>query len=300
VSVSPAIGLAQEAGDSDLPASRWLRWRRVPIGAWFAGAWILQIIVLAVTANWLPIPGYDVIVGKPLQTPGFRITNPLGTDALGRSELSRLIYGARASLTVAVISALIGMTIGSLLGMTAGYVKGRMDGAVSLITDSILSVPALVLLIAIASIRGAKGSNYVILITGLVVISIPTFARIARAQTLSHTGRDYIVAARALGMSRVRVMFSEVLPNIALPILSYALVTVAILIVVEGSLSFLGIGIPPPSPSWGGMVSDGTQDLTTSPALVVTPSLVIAFTILAFNVLGDHARRVFDTGSGRG
>jgi peptide/nickel transport system permease protein len=284
-------GLHEDDVERSQPSSStWSRVRSLQIGVWLAGAWVVLVIVLALTANWLPIKGYDDIVGPPSLSPGFRFTNPLGTDTIGRSELSRLIFGARSSLLVAFLSVVIGMCIGTGLGMLAGYVKGWFDGLTSIVTDSILSIPALVLLIALGSIRA---QSLELLIGGLVVISIPTFTRLARAQTLSHAQRAYVVAARALGMKRRTLLISEVLPNVALPILSFALVIVALLIIVEGSLSFLGLGIPPPSPSWGGMIADGTQHMTTSPALVLTPSIVVLITVLSFNVLGDHARRKF-------
>jgi peptide/nickel transport system permease protein len=289
----PTWVLARRAG------ARLRRAAHAPVSVWLAGIWATLIVFAAITANWLPIPGYNVIVGPPALAPGFRTNLPLGTDGLGRSELSRLIFGARASLAVAIASVAIGMLLGAVLGMLAGYNQGWLDGGVSLVTDSILSIPALVLLIGLTSIRVGKGSSYGVLVAGLVVVSIPTFARLARGQTIIQARREYVMAARALGMTRRRLIFLEILPNVAMPILSYALVIVGVLIVVEGSLSFLGLGIPPPTPSWGGMIADSTQSLNVSPALVVTPAVVVALTVLAFNVLGDHARARYEESTGK-
>jgi peptide/nickel transport system permease protein len=255
---------------------------------WVALSWIVVVILLAITANWLPIKGYGAVVGDPSEAPGFRLPEALGTDDLGRSVLSRLIFGARVSLTVAVVSVAIGTTIGGILGMMAGYFRGWLEWVVGVLVDSVLAFPPLVLLLTIAAVRGA---SLVTLVIGLVLVSIPTFTRLARANTLSQAHREYVLSARSLGAGDVRILFTEILPNIVLPVASYAVAVAALLMIAEGSLSFLGLGIPPPEPSWGGMVAEGRDYLSTAPFLVIVPALTMFVTILALNVLGDYARR---------
>lgn len=258
---------------------------------WLATSWLALIIVLALTAPLLPLPGYDVRIDRPALSPSLDLARLLGTDGLGRSTLSRLIYGAQVSLAVGVVSVLIGMIVGGTLGLLAGYLRGWFEKVVSVITDSLLAYPPLVLLLAITSTLGSSLSS---LVVSLGLLCVPTFTRLSRANTLAFAQREFVTASRALGGRPLRIVFREILPNVVLPVASYAFVMAAVVIVAEGSLSFLGLGIPPPSPSWGGMISVAKDRLATEPQLVFIPAAAMFLTIFALNVVGDRARTRFD------
>lgn len=253
--------------------------------------WLALVGLLAIFADLLPIPSYDVRIDRPALGPSWDLAGLLGTDALGRSTLSRLIYGARVSLAVGVVSVLIGMVIGGVLGLLAGYLRGWFEKVVIIITDSLLAYPPLVLLLAITSTLGSSLRSLVI---SLGLLCVPSFARLARANTLAFAQREFVTASRALGGRALRIVFREILPNVVLPVASYAFVIAAVVIVAEGSLSFLGLGIPPPSPSWGGMISTAKDRLGTQPHLVFIPAVTMFLTIFALNVVGDRARTRFD------
>jgi peptide/nickel transport system permease protein len=269
--------------------------RRKPrsIAFWLASAWVGLVVFVAVFADVLPLARYDIIVDlEPRLGPRLSFTEPLGTDGIGRSVTSRLIFGARQSLIIGLATVVLSLAIGLVLGIVAGYFRGKIDAAFNVLMDAFLSIPALVLLLAVASV-GKRDISTVIL--GLVIIGIPTFARLARANTLALADREFVQAARAMGASNGRIISREIFPNVLLPISSYAFLWLAVVIVAEGSLSFLGVGIPPPKPSWGGMVNDGRPFLQTEPYLVFVPAICLVFTVLSFTIIGDRARRRFDT-----
>lgn len=255
--------------------------------------WLALIVILAVTASFLPIAAYSVPVGQPRLAPqtGGGIDLLLGTDNVGRSLLSRCIYGARVSLVVGVVAALLGLFVGTVLGLIGGYIGGRVDWIISLLTDSMLAFPPLILLLALSSILTPSVTT---ILLGLAVITIPSFVRISRAQTISWSSREFVRAAKNLGASRVRILVREILPNVLPALGSFVPIVVAALIVAEGSLSFLGLGIPPPTPSWGGMINEGKSLLATSPHVVFVPAAVIFLTVLSLNQVGDHLRSRFD------
>jgi len=256
-----------------------------------AAGWLVLIVLLALFASVLPIPAYDVRIDRPALGPSLDLARLLGTDALGRSTLSRLIYGARVSLAVGFVSVLIGMVIGGTLGLLAGYLRGAFEKIANILTDSLLAYPPLVLLLALTSTMGSSLRSLVI---SLGLLAVPTFTRLARANTMAFAQREFVTASRALGGRRLRIVFREILPNVVFPVASYAFVMAAVLIVAEGSLSFLGLGIPPPSPSWGGMIAAAKDRLATQPQLVFIPAAAMFLTIFALNVVGDRARRRFD------
>jgi peptide/nickel transport system permease protein len=241
----------------------------------------------------LPLRRFDVIINNlpPRTAPGLR-GEFLGTDATGRSVLSRAVFGARESMIVAVASVAIAMTAGLVIGIAAGFFRGKLDGVLGVVLDAILSIPALVLLMAIAAVGKRDLTSLAI---GLGIVGVPTFARLGRATTLSLVDRDYVTAARVLGAGNVRLMVRELLPDVVLRVSSYAFLFMAFVIVAEGSLSFLGLGIPPPEPSWGGMINDGRAYLETQPHLVFIPAACLFFTVAGLTVVGDRARRHFDT-----
>ncbi|MBW8825808.1 MAG: ABC transporter permease [Acidobacteria bacterium] len=268
------------------------RGRASRVMAILAIMWLGLVLVLAIGADLLPLAPYDAPVGGPRETPGLRLHEPLGTDAIGRSQLSRAIYGARVSLSVGILSVLLGLAAGGTLGMIAGYFGGKLDAVIGTLNDSVLAFPPLVLLLAITAIFRQSLPT---LIGSLAVLSTPSFVRLARAGALSYKEREFVIAARSMGASHARILTRELLPNLMFSLLSYSFLIVAVIIVAEGSLSFLGLGIPPPTPSWGGMVATGRDYLATDPQLVFTPAVIFLLTVLSFNVLGDRARRRFDT-----
>lgn len=262
------------------------RRRRRDIGALLGLIWLTIIVVAAVIADWLPIPDpaevHDVYAAPPQLG-----EHLLGTDVIGRDTLSRCIYGARVSLAVGLGATAMAMVFGVALGMIAGYFRGWADSVISVLLNFLLAFPPLVFLIALV---GAMQPSITNLMLGLGLLGIPNFARVARANTIAFAGREFVTAAKALGASPFRVLRRELLVNVMLPVMSMTLVVMAALVVAEGSLSFLGLGVPPPTPSWGGMLASGRDRLTDSPHLVLIPALFFFLTVFAFNRLGDWAR----------
>ena len=267
------------------------RQRRVGALFIFAVAWIAAISLAAIFANWLPIQSptdMDLLAKRaPLFSPG----HILGTDHLGRDELSRLIYGGRISLTVGLLAPVIGVTIGGALGMLAGYFRGRLETFVTGGVDVLLAFPPLVFALALTTYLGQSVFNITLVIG---ILGIPAFTRVARAVTLSLSEREFVTAARALGATHSRIILRELLPNVALPLVAFFLLGVAVTIVVEGALSFLGLGVPPPAPSWGSMIGEGRESLDIAPWLAFLPAGVMFLTVLAFNVVGDTLRALTD------
>lgn len=254
--------------------------------------WLVTIIVLAVIASLLPLATYSVPVGPPRMAPSFdSLDTLLGTDNVGRSLLARCIYGARVSLVIGTVAGFAGLMIGTIIGLLGGYLGRRVDWFISLLTDSMLAFPPLILLLALASILTPSVTTIMV---GLTLITLPNFVRIARAQTIAWSSREFVRAAKNMGASNSRILIREILPNVLPALGSFFPIVVAALIVAEGSLSFLGLGIPPPQPSWGGMISDGKSLLADSPHVVFVPAMVIFFTVFSLNQVGDHLRSRFD------
>lgn len=255
-------------------------------------AWLTVVIALAVMADLLPLTSYATPVGPPRQTPQWgSLDLLLGTDKLGRSLLARCIHGAQVSLLVGTVASLVGSAIGSCIGMIGGYFRKRVDPVVRLLTDAMLAFPPLILLLALASVLTPSVRT---LLVGLSLLIIPSFIRLARANTLAWSVREFVLAARNMGAGHGRILIKEIMPNVLPPLAAYLPIVMAALIVAEGSLSFLGLGIPPPTPSWGGMIADGKDAIAEAPHMVFIPSLVIFCTVFALNQVGDHLRHRFD------
>lgn len=262
---------------------------------YFSMGWILLVLLGAIFADLLPIENYAVPTELGARVrPGFN-KEFLGTDILARSNLSRIVFGARSSLAVGFGAVVIGMFVGSMLGITAGYFKGKVDTIVTIIVDSALAFPPLVLLLAISAMVTPTLTT---IILQLAILSIPSYARLSRANTLAFAEREFVMAARAMGAKHSRILLKEIFPNVLMPLLVFAFLAIAVLMVAEGALSFLGAGVPPPTPSWGKMMSDGRPFLESDPHLVFVPSLILLVTIFSLNVIGDFARRRFDTKDG--
>ncbi|MGO1543637.1 MAG: ABC transporter permease [Gulosibacter sp.] len=260
---------------------------------WFSYAWIGVIVFLALFAQILPFPEHDAIAGPIRQAPSFSgpIELWLGTDAVGRSMLSRIVYGAQVSLVVGVAAASIGVTVGILLGLVAGYFRGFADSLITLIADVLLSIPVLVLLLAVTAIYSP---SIWVLLTGLAVASVPTFTRLTRANTMAWASRDFVRAAKNMGASNIRILLREILPNVVPSIAAYLPLVIAALIVAEGSLSFLGLGVPPPTPSWGGMINAGAQVMRNEAYMVLVPAITLFLTVFSLNQAGEDLRTRFD------
>ncbi len=220
------------------------------------------------------------------------VVNPLGTDALGRDVLSRLIYGARISVVVGLSAMLIGGAIGTLLGLTAGYFGGRLDDIIMRIADVQLAFPFILLAIMFLVVLGSGVWNLVVI---LGIGQWVTYARIARAQTISVREKEYVEAARALGARTPSIMFRTILPNILAPLTVIASFNVASVVLSEAALSFLGLGVPPTVPTWGGMLAESRDQLLAGRWwLAILPGAAIMATVLSFNILGDWLRDFLD------
>ncbi len=264
--------------------------RRLTNLFWAAAAWIAVVVLAATLANFLPIPSPTEMDMLARRMPP-DAQHWLGTDGLGRDMLSRLVFGARTSLTVGLLAPMIGLLFGAALGMLAGYFRGRFEALAMGGVDVLLAFPPLVLVLAITAYLGQSVLNLSLTIGFL---SIPPFARVARAATLTLAQREFVTAARALGATHARILFRELLPNVSLPLLAFFLLAVAVTIVVEGALSLLGLGVPPPTPSWGSMIGEGRESLDIAPWLAFLPAGVMFLTVLSFNLVGDSLRAITD------
>ncbi|MFP4553631.1 MAG: ABC transporter permease [Actinomycetota bacterium] len=265
-----------------------------PILFWIATGWLGLVVLAAILAPFLPLhdPNRSDFTSVAV-TPNSDYW--LGTDAVGRDILSRAIFGARISLVVGLASVLLGMSVGGLVGLIAGYLKGRVEAAVMVVTDALLAFPAIVLLLALMAVLGQSLPN---LILGLAVLSVPTFIRLSRASALVLSQQEFVIAARAYGSRSWRVIMREIVPNVIPPMAAYGFVIIAVVIVAEGSLSFLGLGVPPPESSWGAMIANGRRDLTTIPHIALIPATIMFVTVLAFNLVGERLRKRFDVKEG--
>jgi peptide/nickel transport system permease protein len=299
-----------EGGDRIVPSARYANGVGGGPGAgfWLPLTWIVFVVLMALTAPVWPLPAYDHIDwNHPMAPPGTRSTPAdgdgtretgpvsavfwLGTDTLGRDIVARIVFGARISLLVGLLAPAIGFVVGGILGLLAGFYRGRLEILVVTVMDTILAFPGLVLLLAATLFWGAR---LTVLIFTLALLSIPAFCRVTRAGTLSWTQREFIVAARAIGASDRRILFCHILPNILPSTFAYGLLIAAVVIVAEGALSFLGLSVSPPTPSWGGMIAEGKEVLADAPHVSLIPAAVMFFTVLSFNLLGDRIREMAD------
>ena len=262
------------------------RWRLSNVGLKLAVSWMVGIVVLSTAAPLLGLPDPAAIGTETLLPPLTALHEPLGTDVIGRSLLSRSLYGARASLLVSAGAAMLALSIGSLIGLLAGYWGRWVESTVDVVTNTMLAFPMLLLILTVVTILQPGLPS---LVVGLSIIAIPQFIRVARANALAFRNREFILAARCMGASHARIIFRELLPNVLTPILSFGFVIVAILMVLEGSLSFLGFGIPAPAPSWGVMIAAGREHMRLAPHVVFVPGAFFFLTVYSLNRIGDWA-----------
>jgi peptide/nickel transport system permease protein len=270
------------------------RTRRLGMLFWMAVGWTLLVLAAAAFADLLPLPSPTDMDMLERRAP-FSALHWLGTDTLGRDELSRLIHGARISLTVGLCAPVIGLVFGGALGMLAGYFRGRFETLVVGSMDVLLAFPPLILALAVTAYLGQSLLNLTCI---LGVLGIPAFMRVARASTLTLARREFVIAAQALGATHARILLRELLPNVFLPLLAFFLLGVAVTIVVEGALSFLGLGVPPPISSWGSMIGEGRESLEIAPRLAFIPAAAMFLTVLSFNLVGDTLRALTDPRQG--
>ncbi len=268
----------------------WRFARRAPMSA-FWGVVAAAILIMAITAP--EIAPYSPVKSdfRAMSKPPYE-KHVFGTDQIGRDTLSRVIHGSRASLTVAISAVLLGTTVGALWGMASGYFGGRFDIFSQRILEFLQSFPDLILAMAIAMALGA-GTGTVII--AIAITRIPFGGRVIRAVVLSLKELQYVEAARGLGASHMRMMLRHILPQCIAPYLILATTHLGVAIIIEASLGFLGVGIPPPTPTWGNMLADALNAGLIPPWwLVLFPGLAISITVLAFNLLGDGIRDVLD------
>jgi len=267
----------------------WRKFRKNK-AALLGGILVAFFVILALLAPLLPIPGpTETDWGAVRQAPS--AAHLFGTDEIGRDVLSRMIWGARASLLAGVVSVGIAVCIGVPLGVLAGYLRGWTDAAISRVTEALLAAPFLILAIALAAFLGPSLTNAMIAI-GLS--AVPIFIRLARGQTMSVMTEDYVESARAVGLTHVALISRYILPNIFPPILVQGTLTIATAIIAEASLSFLGLGQQPPAPSWGSMLNVAKNFLEQAPWMALYPGAAIFLVVLGFNLLGDGLRDALD------
>ena len=285
-----------QRGHQLMVAGQFLRilWRQ-PLAA-VAFAFILIMVVVAfVGPAVFPVDPFGQSLDDSLQRPSWDIVRDvhraLGTDQFGRGMLDRVIVGARVSITIGFLATSVSMIVGVPLGLVAGYYEGRLGDFIMRITDIQHSFPLLVLAIAVVSVVGSSQGT---LIVTLGIFGWTYFARIVRGDTLSAKERGYVEAARSIGASNIRIMWRHIMPNVLSPVIVIWTFTFAIMIVTESGLSFLGLGINPPTPSLGGMVADGRTYLGTAWWVSTLPGLALMLIALSMNTLGDALRDFFD------
>ncbi|MGI9129159.1 MAG: ABC transporter permease [Roseomonas sp.] len=256
------------------------------------------ITFVAIFAPWLaPYDPFTIDLGRrvipPMWMEGGTPANILGTDQLGRDYLSRLIYGARVSMIIGVATIITSGIIGTFLGVMGGFYGGRVDDAVVFAITARLSIPVVLVALAVAGFSGGASFTMVILVLGLLLWD--RFAVVARSTTMQIRNLDYVAAARCAGCSPMTVLFKEVLPNIATHLAVVATLEMALAILLEAALSFLGLGVPPPEPSWGLMISEAKEYMFFSPWIIMIPGIALFVLVLGVNLLGDALRDMLGT-----
>ncbi|MGH9213004.1 MAG: ABC transporter permease [Acidimicrobiales bacterium] len=273
--------------------------RRLGFLGWFSIVWMVLIIAVALLAPILPLDDPDQTFAGLQREPPVQPSHVLGGDAGGHDMLSRVIFGARTSLLIAFGAVALGWVVGGFLGLIAGYFRGRTDAVLSTLFNVLLSIPALVLALSLVAVFASSDENasnarrITVLIIALGIVSVPILGRITRASTLTWSEREFVKAAQVSGAKPMRIIFREVLPNVLPAMMSIALLGVAVVIVAEGGLSLLGVGVRGTA-TWGNMIDDGRAGLRTAPHMVFIPSAAIFFTVLSLNYLGDVVRARFD------
>ncbi len=267
-------------------AGRLVRHPTGRIGCLFVGLIVIGAICAPFIAPFGPLEQ-----GRGMELQGFSLAHPFGTDEFGRDIFSRVLYGARLSVGISLLAVLSGATIGAALGIVAGYVGGAVDSIVARLLDVLLAFPAILLGIGVAAVFGTGVRGIVVAIG---IASVPDFARIARAAAISERERDYVAAAHAIGASSGRIMRRHVLPNVVPPLLIQLSVALSFAVLLEAGLSFLGLGIQPPQPSWGSMLQVARTYLYQVPSYTVVVGLALSMLLIGFNFIADALRDILD------
>ena len=292
--VSPAVEGTFDArrrhrGQFRLGAGRAARSRPKPVIT-VCAAWLGLLVLVAIFANVLPISDPAKVVGIPNVNPAWG-SQFLGTDAVGRSMVGRLSFGARTSFEISILVTLVAMVVGGGIGLLSAFFKGPVTFVADTIANTILSIPGLLLMLAIVVVFHP---TIPVLILSIALLYLPGFMRVTRATALSLIEREYVVAARSLGASQFRIIARELLPNTAVALVTYAALALPGAMIAEGGLSYLGFGVQAPTPSWGQMIAQGQQQLNTAPWQVIIPCIVFAITVFALYSIGDWLRARLD------
>lgn len=287
---SADAAVAQESTDEGKAASK-----KSPLIYKLSVAWLIALLVITVLGRVfgesLPLLVDPTARDADKIAAGPSWSNLMGNTTFGQDVLSQVVEGAWISLFVGLTVTFVGIIVGGAMGLVAGYYRGRTDSIVRLVINVTLSIPALLLVIFIVTIRGQE---LVWVVAALSLLAIPALARIVRASTLQVADREYVKAAEVLGVKRSAILFREVLPNVLPSMISFAFLTTGIVIVVEGTLSFLGLSVKPPAITWGKIIAEGQINIEDTPHMVVMPSLVIFLTVLALNFVGDQLLKRYD------
>ncbi len=279
-----------------------LRGRRCDLLVWMAATWLVLLAAAALLAPWLPLgesSDVSTTLAEPTYLPPMQfLDHPLGTNSFGLDMLARSIYGARASLTISLLAVSIGAVVGGVIGVLAGFYRRGADTVVGIFTNALLAVPPLILLIVLSTVLDPRVRNVAF---ALAVLTIPTMVRLARANTIAFSQREFVLASRAIGATRTRTMLREVVPNVLPPMMSMSVLVISGLIVAEASLSFLGLGIRAPEPTWGNMIAEvqAGETLTEHPFILLVPGAFLFLTVFSFNLLGEKAQKRWDPRSGK-
>lgn len=257
---------------------------------------IVVVLLCALFAPWIAphdpnLTNNTVFLKPPFWQEGGSLSYPLGTDAIGRDILSRLLFGARLSLVIGIAVVALAIVVGIVLGLIAGYFKGLADIAIMRLMDILMTMPSLLLAIVIVAILGPGLMNAML---AVAIVVLPHYVRITRAAVIAEASKDYVIAAQVSGAQTVRLMFSEILPNCAAPLIVQATLGVSTAILDAAALGFLGLGAQPPTPEWGTMLADAREFVLRAWWVVTFPGLAILITVLAFNLLGDGLRDALD------
>jgi peptide/nickel transport system permease protein len=291
-------GLAVESDQLEPVPPGGRRKKGMGIGAWLAIIWIVGLLLLAIFAPLLPIPDPNESFAE-IARQGPVGGHLLGGDANGRDLLSRIIYGTRASFAIGFGAVAFGLVIGGLLGLATGFFRGKVDAIITPIMTILLAIPQFVLALSLVTVLSAGDTvssvqRIGVVVLGLGIVSIPILGRITRANTLSWSEREFVLAARAMGAKDWRIMLRDILPNVFPAMLSISLLGVGIAIVAEGGLALFGVGVQPPTPSWGNIIAENKDQLNRAPHIVMFTIVVLFLTVLALNYLADVVSKRFE------
>ena len=273
---------------------------RRSVGVWLATAWLVVLFTALIATPWLPIDDPDTPSADLFAPPSAEA--PFGTDELGRDMFSRVLWGGRVSMSIGIASLAFGLLLGGAIGLTAGFFGGNYERFTMAVMDVMLSFPSLILalaLIAALSEPGTQQGSFSKLVVVLTILSVPALARITRANTLVHSRREFVTAARSLGAGNGRILVREILPNVLPSMLSFAFLALAILVIAEGALAFLGLSVEAPSVTWGKLIELGRRHLDRAAFLTLIPCAFLFFTLLSLNFIGDRLQSRFAVREGQ-